>query len=147
MHPLADLLHVEPEHDAGAMAPAGQLWSTVEDLSRWAAFLAGETAGLLARATLDEMCLPIAVNDIPGAPWTGAHGLGWQVWNVEGVRFAGHGGSMPGFLAGLRVEHRDRGRLSWSSPTPPLACSRGSIGELMDTARRGRSDLSEALVR
>jgi CubicO group peptidase (beta-lactamase class C family) len=103
VHPLADLLHVEPEHDAGAMAPAGQLWSTVEDLSRWATFLAGDTGGLLSSQTLDEMCLPIAVNDNPGQAWTGAHGLGWQVWNLDGVRYAGHGGSMPGFLAGLRV--------------------------------------------
>jgi CubicO group peptidase (beta-lactamase class C family) len=103
VHPLADVLHVEPEHDAGAMAPAGQLWSTVEDLSRWAAFLSGRTDGLLAPDTLAEMCLPIAVNDVPGSAWVGAHGLGWQLWNVEGVRYAGHGGSMPGFLAGLRV--------------------------------------------
>jgi CubicO group peptidase (beta-lactamase class C family) len=108
VHPWADLLHVEPEHDAAAMAPAGQLWSTIEDLSRWAVFLAGHTAGLLAPETLDEMCLPVAVNDTPGAAWTGAHGLGWQLWNVEGTRFAGHGGSMPGFLAGLRV-NRDTG--------------------------------------
>ena len=104
VHPLADLLHVEPEHDAGAMAPAGQLWSTVEDLSRWATFLAGDTGGLLAQDTLDEMCQPLAVNDTPGQAWTSAHGLGWQVWNVGGTRLAGHGGSMPGFLAGLRVD-------------------------------------------
>ena len=104
VHPLADLLHVEPEHDAGAMAPAGQLWSTAEDLSRWAAFLAGRTEGLLDPATLDEMCLPIVVNDSPGQAWTAAHGLGWQVWNLEGRRYAGHGGSMPGFLASLRVD-------------------------------------------
>jgi CubicO group peptidase (beta-lactamase class C family) len=103
VHPLADVLHVEPEHDAGAMGPAGQLWSTTSDLARWAAFLAGETAGLLSRETLAEMCQPIAVNDEPGQPWTGAHGLGWQLWNLDGTRFAGHGGSMPGFLAGLRV--------------------------------------------
>ena len=31
-------------------------------------------------------------------------GLGWQLWNVDGRRSAGHGGSMPGFLAGLRVD-------------------------------------------
>lgn len=103
VHPLADLLHAEPEHDAASMAPAGQLWSSVEDLSRWAAFLAGETAGLLSADTLAEMCRPIAVNDTPGAAWTDAHGLGWQLWNIEGRRYAGHGGSMPGFLAGLRV--------------------------------------------
>lgn len=131
VHPLADLLHVEPEHDAGAMAPAGQFWSTVEDLSRWAAFLAGETAGLLARGTLDEMCLPIAVNDIPGAAWTGAHGLGWQVWNLEGVRFAGHGGSMPGFLAGLRVNtETGDGCVVFANATSGL--QPGLIGELMD---------------
>jgi CubicO group peptidase (beta-lactamase class C family) len=104
VHPRADLLHVEPEHDAGALAPAGQLWSTVEDLASWAAFLAGATGDLLSPDTLEEMCRPIAVNDVPNAPWTGAHGLGWQVWNIEGVRHAGHGGSMPGFLAGLRVD-------------------------------------------
>jgi CubicO group peptidase (beta-lactamase class C family) len=103
VHPLADLLHVEPEHDAAAMAPAGQLWSTVEDLSRWAAFLAGETGGLLSAETLDEMRSPIALDDTSGAAWTGAYGLGWQLWNVDGTRYAGHGGSMPGFLAGLRV--------------------------------------------
>jgi CubicO group peptidase (beta-lactamase class C family) len=108
VHPLADLVHVEPEHDAGALAPAGQFWSTVEDLARWAAFLAGDTAGLLAVETLDEMCQPIGVKDTTGQAWTGAHGLGWQVWNVEGRRYAGHGGSMPGFLAGLRV-HRETG--------------------------------------
>jgi CubicO group peptidase (beta-lactamase class C family) len=103
VHPLADLLHVEPEHDGAAMAPAGQLWSTVQDLSRWAAFLAGETAGLLSSHTLAEMRSPIALDDSPGAAWTAAYGLGWQVWNISGIRYAGHGGSMPGFLAGLRV--------------------------------------------
>lgn len=104
VHPFADVLLAEPEHDAGAMAPAGQLWSTVQDLAKWAAFLAGDTADLLERATLDEMLEPHLVSDLPGLPWTGAHGLGWQVWNIEGRRYAGHGGSMPGFRAGLRVD-------------------------------------------
>jgi CubicO group peptidase (beta-lactamase class C family) len=103
VHPLADLVHVEPEHDAAAMAPAGQLWSTVEDLARWAAFLAGQTAGLLNADTLEEMRSPIALDDRSGAAWTGAYGLGCQLWNLDGARYAGHGGSMPGFLAGLRV--------------------------------------------
>jgi len=104
VHPLADLLHVEPEHDHASMAPAGQLWSTVTDLSRWAAFLAGRTGDVLATTTLAEMLRPVAVNDVPRSPWAGAHALGWQMWNVEGRRLAGHGGSMPGFLAGLRVD-------------------------------------------
>jgi len=103
VHPFADVVLPEPEHDGGAMAPAGQLWTTVPDLGRWAAFLAGDTGGLLSTDTLAEMLEPHHVDDEPGQPWTGAHGLGWQVWNVEGERYAGHGGSMPGFLAGLRV--------------------------------------------
>lgn len=107
VHPFADLLLPEPEHDAGAMAPAGQLWSTVSDLARWAAFLGGDTSGLLEPATLAEMCEPHHVIDEPGQPWTGAHGLGWQVWNEGGARVAGHGGSMPGFLAGVRVRLDD----------------------------------------
>ena len=85
------------------MAPAGQLWTTVPDLARWATFLGGDTAGLLSADTLAEMVEPHHVVDDPGKPWVAAHGLGWQVWNVDGARFAGHGGSMPGFLAGLRV--------------------------------------------
>lgn len=104
VHPLADLLHAEPEHDAVSMAPAGQLWSTAADLSTWAAFLGGRTLGVLADETLAEMLRPVAVNDLAGAAWGGAHGLGWQMWNVDGRRYAGHGGSMPGFLAGLRVD-------------------------------------------
>ncbi|MET0821003.1 MAG: serine hydrolase domain-containing protein [Aeromicrobium sp.] len=104
VHPLADLLHVEPEHDHVSMAPAGQLWSTSDDLARWAAFLGGRTEGVLSSESLTEMLRPVAVNDVPKLAWTGAHALGWQTWNVDGRRFAGHGGSMPGFLANLRVD-------------------------------------------
>ncbi|GAA2165117.1 CubicO group peptidase (beta-lactamase class C family) [Humibacillus xanthopallidus] len=104
VHPFADVLLPEPEHDAGAMAPAGQLWSTVEDLGRWAAFAGGDTGDVLAADTLEEMLEPHTLADNPGQPWTAAHGLGWQVWNLAGRKYAGHGGSMPGFLAGLRVD-------------------------------------------
>src|ERR671912_45314 len=103
VHPFADVLLREPEHDAGAMAPAGQLWTTLDDLARWAGFLAGDTAGLLSADTLAEMLEPHHVVDEPGKPWTSAHGLGFSVWNEEGLRYAGHGGSMPGFLALLAV--------------------------------------------
>lgn len=104
VHPFADVVLPEPEHDASAMAPAGQLWSTVIDLARWAAFLSGAIDGPLAPDTMREMQAPLVLNDSPGAPWTGAHGLGLQVWNDEGRRFVGHGGSMPGFRAALRID-------------------------------------------
>lgn len=104
VHPFADIVLPEPEHDGGAMAPAGQLWTTVNDLAKWAAFLGGDTGEVLSSDTLAEMRQPLVVSDVPGAPWTAAHGLGIQVWNRDGRRAIGHGGSMPGFLAVLRVD-------------------------------------------
>lgn len=104
VHPWADVLLPEPEHDAGAMAPAGQLWSTLDDLARWAAFLAGETGEVLSAETLAEMRTPQIVDDPREDPWRTGYGLGIQVWNIDGRRHCGHGGSMPGFLAGVRVD-------------------------------------------
>lgn len=108
VHPFADVLLPEPEHHHGAMAPAGQLWSTIRDLARWAAFVAGPDhggmAGLLDPATHALLARPVVVDDRPGQPWTTAHSLGFQVWNRGGQRLIGHGGSMPGFLAGLQVD-------------------------------------------
>lgn len=58
VHPWADVLLPEPEHDHAGMAPAGQLWSTAGDLARWAAFLLGDTRGVLKPETLAEMREP-----------------------------------------------------------------------------------------
>ena len=75
VHPWADLVHVEPEHDAGALGPAGQLWSTIDDMVAWSAFVAGETRDVLAPDSLREMLHPAAVSDVPGTPWGVAHGV------------------------------------------------------------------------
>lgn len=131
VHPFADVLLPEPEHDGGAMAPAGQLWTTVGDLARWAAFLGGDTDGILSAETLAEMCEPHHVVDEPGNPWTGAHGLGWQVWNVDGVRYAGHGGSMPGFLAGLRVRLPEGDGIVTMANTTASTVMRGLADDLL----------------
>lgn len=98
VHPWADLLLPEPAHDAGLMAPAGQLWSTVTDLSRFAAFLLDGDDRVLPLTTVQEMREPVA----PGGPDGASYGLGLQ---TRGGPYAlvGHGGSMPGFLAGLDV--------------------------------------------
>jgi CubicO group peptidase (beta-lactamase class C family) len=103
VHPWADVVLAEPEHDAGAMAPAGQIWSTVADLARWAGVVAG-TSEVLRRSTIEAMWEPQSVDDGRGGPWTVGYGLGLQVWNLEGRRYAGHSGSMPGFVAMLRVD-------------------------------------------
>ncbi|MPZ81547.1 MAG: serine hydrolase [Actinophytocola sp.] len=102
VHPYADVLMPEPTPDAGAMAPAGQLWSTVTDLARWVRFLAGDTGGVLHPDTVAEMRAPAAVED--GAAWTSGYGLGLQTFRDGGRQYAGHGGSMPGFLASVVVD-------------------------------------------
>lgn len=107
VHPTEHLVLSEPTPDAGAMAPAGQLWCSVEDLAAWAAFVAQGDDRVLATSTLREMQVPLAVDDRLDLPWATAQGLGFRVWN-DGRhgqrRFAGHGGSMPGFIAVLKVD-------------------------------------------
>src|SRR5699024_2716501 len=83
-------------------APAGQLWSTLADQARWAAFLGGDTAEVLRPDTLAEMCEPLAL--ATGSQWTSARGLGVQVTRQAGRVLVGHGGSMPGFQAGVQVD-------------------------------------------
>lgn len=107
VHPHADLLLPEPEHDAEAMAPAGQLWTTVADLARWAGFLSGQgplLAAPLAPDTLAEMRRPAGIFDVPDQPWELGYGLGLQLWNSGGHRSYGHTGSMPGFIGVLQID-------------------------------------------
>ncbi|QLQ36804.1 serine hydrolase domain-containing protein [Micromonospora robiginosa] len=106
VHPWHETLREEPLTDSGAMAPAGQLWSTVEDLARWATFLADPDPALLDPATLTEMCVPVAISDLDS--WTGGHGLGVEFYRVGERVYVGHGGSMPGYVAGLAVHRPTR---------------------------------------
>ena len=106
VHPWSDLLHDEPTPDTAAMGPAGQLWSTAADLSRFAQLLLGDTGGVLAADTVAEMAEPGPLEATTGV-WQ-AYALGLQVRNVDGRILVGHGGSMPGFLAVLLVEPAER---------------------------------------
>ncbi len=105
VHELDESLHEEPRLDAGAMAPAGQLWSTVTDMAKWAAFLADPAPAVLSRETVDEMCTPVVIQD---EAWTAGHGLGPELMRVGERVYAGHGGSMPGYVAQLVVHRPSR---------------------------------------
>jgi CubicO group peptidase (beta-lactamase class C family) len=116
VHPWADVVLPEPEHHAGVMAAAGQLWATLADLGRFAAFLLGDTGDVLDPATLEEMTEPAGV-DSSAVGWS-AYGLGLQVMRVEGRTLVGHGGSMPGFLAGVFVDRDEQtGAVSLANAT------------------------------
>jgi CubicO group peptidase (beta-lactamase class C family) len=119
VHPWADVVLPEPEHDAGVMAAAGQLWASLADLAAFAAFLIGDTGDVLAAATLDEMTVPAGVD--PSAPGWSAYGLGVQVLRMDGRTLVGHGGSMPGFLAGVFVDRDEAtGAVSLANTTSGL---------------------------
>ncbi|MGH3736961.1 MAG: serine hydrolase domain-containing protein [Micromonosporaceae bacterium] len=105
-HPWHGTLREEPRHDSGAMAPAGQLWSTVADLARWAGFLADPPAEVLDPATLEEMVVPVSISNVES--WSGGYGLGLQLIRRGDRVLVGHGGSMPGYQAFLAV-HRGTG--------------------------------------
>ncbi|MFE0374040.1 serine hydrolase [Streptomyces inhibens] len=99
VHPWADAMLPEPSEDTGLMGPAGQLWSTAEDLGRWAAFLLRGDERVLSAATLAEMRTPAVPPD--GRAWDTGYGLGLQLVRRDGRTLVGHTGSMPGFLATL----------------------------------------------
>jgi CubicO group peptidase (beta-lactamase class C family) len=105
VHELDDSLHEEPRLDAGAMAPAGQLWSTVTDMAKWAAFLADPAPAVLSRETVDEMCTAVVIQD---DAWTAGHGLGPELMRVGERVYVGHGGSMPGYNSQLAVHRPSR---------------------------------------
>ncbi len=97
---FTDELQHEPHQDTGAMAPAGQAWSTVTDLLGWADFLATGHPDVLTVETLDEMATP--------RPPAAGYGLGLRLIEAAGRPLTGHTGSMPGFLASLFVDRSSR---------------------------------------
>jgi CubicO group peptidase (beta-lactamase class C family) len=120
VHPYADVLLNEPTPDSGAMAPAGQLWSTINDLARWTRFLAGDTGEVLHPDTIIEMREPAHVDDADA--WTSGYGLGLQAFREGGRRLCGHGGSMPGFLASVVADPRTTtGALALTNSTSGVA--------------------------
>ena len=82
VHPWADVCCPSPSTTRGTMAPAGQLWATLDDLARFAAFLLGDTGDVLSPATLEEMGVPAGVDS--DGDW-GAYGLGVQVQRSGGA--------------------------------------------------------------
>jgi CubicO group peptidase (beta-lactamase class C family) len=120
----------EPDTDLAGTAAAGQLWSTVEDLGRWATFLARGADGVLAEKTNEEMWFP-QVMYFPH-DWVLGWGLGLMLHNHEGTIYGGHGGAMAGPPRGglRRPQDEDRRR------RPYERGHRSRHGPARDHARR-----------
>lgn len=90
-----------PVFDFGA-APAGNLYSNIEDMARFAAALlnAGKGRGgrILERATLQEMWEPQS-----GSKGGRSFGIGFALGSLDGHRVVGHTGSVYGYVADLSV--------------------------------------------
>ncbi|MEU0956045.1 serine hydrolase domain-containing protein [Streptomyces niveus] len=105
VHPWADAILPEPAEDLGLMAPAGQLWSTADDLCRFGAFLAVGDDRVLSAASVQEARTPATPPE--SGQWGGGYGLGVQLVHGGGRTYAGHTGSLPGFVAALWVSVED----------------------------------------
>ena len=88
-----------PPRSAGSGAPS-PTWAVTP------AFVADPVAEVLSPDTVEEMCRPLIMTDVDG--WGRAYGLGFDLQRVGERVLAGHGGAMPGYLAGLRVRRADR---------------------------------------
>jgi CubicO group peptidase (beta-lactamase class C family) len=94
------------------VAPAGSIWSGVDDMSKWMRLLlangvASDGARLLSEATVSELFRPQAVvtkaafyptAQITKPNWT-TYGLGWFQQDYAGVKVDFHTGSIDGMVA------------------------------------------------
>ena len=96
----------ETHTEAGARAAAGALWGTVPDLCHWGSFLARPDGSVLAEDSAVEMRALQAVSD--DVSWSAGYGLGLGLYREGGRILFGHGGGLPGYVAGLVVAPKDK---------------------------------------
>lgn len=91
-----------------AMVPAGQLFSSVRDMSRFVSMqfidepsvlAADRAAVVLDPATIREMHTPVYV----GKRWAGGTGIGWHISRAFGDTVSSHRGGIPGFTTDVAL--------------------------------------------
>jgi CubicO group peptidase (beta-lactamase class C family)/D-alanyl-D-alanine dipeptidase len=89
------------------MAPAGSMYSTVNELGRFASVLLAQgkthNGTLLKPSTLEEMWSPQFLD-----PSARVFGLGFLVRSLDGHRLLGHGGAIYGFATTLDILPEDK---------------------------------------
>ena len=104
--PYADGVWDAVDVETGAWASAGQLWGTAGDICRWGAFLADPDESVLASSSAEEMRTVQAIADHDR--WLAGYGLGLGLSRDGDRILAGHGGSMPGFIATLDFSAKEK---------------------------------------
>ncbi|MGC4111999.1 MAG: serine hydrolase domain-containing protein [Nocardioides sp.] len=132
--PYAGTTTPEPATDTRAMAPAGQLWSTVGDLASYNAFLGAGHPDVLELSWLELAAHPQSGDRNDGLEY--AYGLGFQLHRGGSGSLVGHTGSMPGFLAACLVDRaRGTGAVLLSNATSGLGPG-GLAQELVEELER-----------
>ena len=105
--PYTDAVHDEADPEVTeSTGAAGWLWSNPGDLACWGTFLADGHEAVLAKAELDRMArVQVMVDE---TRWSLGWGLGLELYRRGERVFAGHGGAMPGFLAGVCIHRPER---------------------------------------
>jgi CubicO group peptidase (beta-lactamase class C family) len=106
VRPYDGTIEQERDVDLRGTAAAGQLWSTTGNLARWGSFLSSPDPAVLAPATAEEMHALQTMMDVER--WTIGWGLGLELVRSGERVWAGHGGAMPGYLAGLLFRRQER---------------------------------------
>lgn len=94
---------IAPYVDRGAFRPGGGLYSTINDLARFAAlqFRVGPAGGaqILSSSTLREMHSPVSISP----DFQTIFGLGWIIRPIAGHKTVGHSGGLPGFSTNMTL--------------------------------------------
>ena len=114
-----DTIGIAQRDDAQAIGPAGDVWSSVADMSKWALFLldSGRVGGkpLLKPATWAELFKPQTMvppdefypsQQLTKPQWR-TYGLGWFQHDYRGRKLDFHTGSLAGMVAIMGLVHED----------------------------------------
>ncbi len=114
-----DTVRVVPIRSTDAIAPAGSVWSSVTDMSKWMRFILDSgrvgTQRLISVANFRELITPqirAPINEYPALqlarPTFFSYGLGWFVQDYQGQAVWMHTGSIDGMIAiiGLMPQKR-----------------------------------------
>ena len=116
---IRDTVRVVPVKSTDAVAPAGSVWSSVSDMSRWMRFMLDSgrvgTTRLISPATFRELVAPqirAPLATYPAlqlaAPHALSYGLGWFVQDYNGKTVWMHTGSIDGMSAIVGLIPEDR---------------------------------------
>ena len=132
VHPYAQTVIPEPLPDTAAMAPAGQVWSTIADLAAYCRFLLEGHDEVLSADVLATAFTPQSGEEHAGLAYT--HGLGFQIFRGGSGTLVGHSGSMPGFHAICLVDRTRRtgvvGLVNGTTGVPVATFGAGLLEEL-----------------